>query len=95
MARDEEAVPEKAMLATYEGEFHIAGIGTRMLVNGNKLRVVLEAEYSMEGLAQMGQFMDKDAKVRFKELVSKKTRKKVGEEDSAHLFGGEEGVGPE
>jgi hypothetical protein len=94
MAKDDEAVPERALLASYEGEFHVVALGTRMLVNGNKIRVTLEAEYDGLMLAQMASFMDKDARVRFKELVSKKTRKKTGDEDSKHLFGEGEEVGP-
>jgi hypothetical protein len=43
-------------------------------------------------MGSLAPLMDKDCKIRFKELVAKKTRKKVGEEDSKPLFG--DGVEP-
>ena len=92
MSRDDEA-PEKALLATYEAEFHVHTIGTRKLVNGNKIHIVIEGEFTNEALSGMSPMFDKDCKVRFKELVTKKTRKKLGDEDSLPLPM-DEGVGP-
>jgi hypothetical protein len=84
--------PEAPLLTSFEGEFHVNTIGSRMLANGNKIHLVIEGEYSSETMGSLAPLMDKDCKIRFKELVAKKTRKKVGEEDSKPLFG--DGVEP-
>jgi hypothetical protein len=80
---------EAPLLVTYEGEFHLNTIGSRMLANGNKIHIVLEGDYTSAVMAAIAPLMDKDVKVKFRELVPKKTRKKLGDEDSAHLFGSE------
>lgn len=93
--KEEGSVAEEPLLASYEGEFHVNTIGSRKLVNGNKIHIVLEGEYTAEVMAFMAPLNDKDVKVKFRELLAKKTRKKVGEEDSKHLFGGDDGVAPQ
>lgn len=104
MAKEQEGqeqTPETPLLAKYTGEFHVNTIGSRKLVNGNKIHIVLEGEYTAEVMAFMAPLNDKDVKITFKELLTKKTRKKVGEEDSGLMFGGSTGeeenpgIGPE
>ena len=90
MAKDDQ--PEVAVMAEFRGEFEFNGPSARKLLNGNKIHIVLECDYSVDAMAKLAALMAKDVKVHFKELASKKTRKRVGEEDSKNLFGG--GVEP-
>jgi hypothetical protein len=86
MAEKKKKTPEeKVQMASAEGEFHLNTIGTRMLQNGNKLRVVLETEYTPELMGDLAPLMDKDVIIKFKEILPKKTRDKLGDEDSKEL----------
>jgi hypothetical protein len=76
---------EATVLANYEGEFRISSISTKTAKDGNKIRIMLEGKYSVEVMAFMSAFLDRDAKVRFKEMASKKMRKAYGEEDTLPL----------
>jgi hypothetical protein len=81
---------EEPILARFTGDFSVT-IGARKLLNGNKVRLVLEADYTSEMMSSLAPFMGKDARIAFKELASKKRRGKYGDDDGQPPL---PGVGP-
>jgi hypothetical protein len=82
-----EKVAEEPDMATFGAEFHVTNVSTRMLANGNKVKVVLEGEYDVSMVEGMALLFDEDCHVTFEQLP-----KKVDDDDEGQL--GLPGVGP-
>ena len=93
---DEQAAPERPVLAKAKGEFHVS-LSARELLNGNKIHLVLECPYDVETMQELAPLHGKDATISFKELATQLSKK---EKKAKQLtFGGEEeeeeGIPPE
>ncbi len=79
--QEEQAVSDRPLFAKAKGIFHVTYAGGRMLQNGNKVRLIIEAEFDRQLAADVMALFDKDCSINFKEVASKKHRGKYGDED--------------
>lgn len=79
--QEEAAVPDRPVFAKAKGDFHVTYAGGRMLQNGNKVRLVIEAEFDAKLASDVMALFDKDCAVNFREIASKKRKEKYGREE--------------
>jgi hypothetical protein len=60
---------EAPELHYYSGKFSFEGLGFRKLRNGNKVRVILEAEYNDVAMSALATLVDSHVEVAFQQYV--------------------------
>ena len=90
MAKEEKRT-EEPTLVSYGGKFSFEDLKIRKLRNGNKVRVVLEANFEPGMMGMLEQLFEKNFDVSFKEYIPEPYTPKPSEEDDQGEIPFEEG----
>lgn len=87
---ENEGTPERPVFARHKSRFHCMDVRPVKAAKGaNKIRMVIECEYSVENAEGLAPFFDKDVQVNLRELATPARRRTYGDEQGQRTLDGQ------